>query len=131
MATREVAGFGAVCLLEDLSSLVWAIQEMYLTDSEKNDTFSALRHAVDVLYSNSWTVFVHIQSNRTFDTPREEDLTLNAEIGAAGGLLASLLPMIDAGFDYGVDFEKHPYSIVGRLDLQAIKNTAISITNSF
>jgi len=131
LVSREVVGCGAVLQLEDLSSLVWAIQEMYLTDSEKNGTFSTLRHAVDILRSHSWDVFVHMQSNRTFDTPWEENLTLNAEIKTAGSLLVSLLPIIDEGFDYGVDFEKHPYSIVNRLDLQTIKSTAISIINSF
>lgn len=131
LVSREVDGCGAVLQLEDLSSLVWAIQEMYLNDPEKNDTFSSLRHAVDVLRSNSWTVFVHMELNRTQDTPWEENLTLNAEINTAGSLLVSLLPIIDEGFDYGVDFEEHPYSIVGRLDLQAIKSTAISIIDSF
>ncbi|MBU0623697.1 MAG: hypothetical protein KJ672_02510 [Candidatus Thermoplasmatota archaeon] len=72
-----------------------------------------------------------MQSNLTLDEPREENLILNVEIRTAGALLAGLLPIIDERFDYGVDFGNRPYSIVGRLDLQAIKSTAISIINSF
>jgi hypothetical protein len=128
---RAIAGTSAVSDLRYLSSLVLAIREMYLADSEKNDTFYALGLAVDTLGVNAETVYDNLLRNLTDGIPMLEHPALNANLGTAAALVGSLSQVLDAGFKEGADFEKHPYSIVSNLDLASIRSISASVINAF
>jgi len=128
---RAIAGTSAVNDLRYLSSLVRAIREMYLADSEKNDTLYILGQAVDTLGMNAETVYDNLLRNLTDGVPMLEHPALNAKLETAAALIGSLSPVLDAGFKEGVDFEKHPYSIVNNLDLASIRSISVSVINAF
>ena len=128
---RTIAGTSAVNDLRYLSSLVRAIREMYLADSEKNDTFYTLGQAVDTLGMSAETVYDNLLRNLTDGIPMLEYPALNAKLQTAAALVGSLSQVLDAGFKEGVDFEKHPYSIVNNLDLVSIRSISVSVINAF
>jgi hypothetical protein len=104
---------------------------MYLADSEKNDTFYTLGQAVDTLGMNAETVYDNLLRNLTDGVPMLEYPALNAKLQTAAALVGSLSQVLDAGFKEGVDFEKHPYSIVNNLDLVSIRSISVSVINAF
>jgi len=128
---RAIAGTSAVEDLRYLSSLVHAVREMYLADSEKNETFYTLGHAVDTLGMNAETVYDNLLRNLTDGVPMLEHPALNAKLETAAALIGSLSHVLDAGFNEGVDFEKHPYSVVNNLDLASIRSISVSVINAF
>jgi len=118
---RAIAGTTAVDDLSALNNLVHAVREMYLGDHEKCETFRDLGNALSSFIG--W--FMEYQAGIV------DSVDLRTRLAAAGDALGGLGPLLDAGFRSDVDFERHPYSIIERVDLAAIRTIASSITDEF
>ena len=124
----------------DLGSLldaVWSVREMYLNDKEKNETFSLLKEAVAALLANAQIVAIGLWGNATLDYPYSENATLNDALYAASEIIAGIHDAIHEGFvvdpmlDTGNSWERSPYSIVDRLNLQYLRDSSADIMSLF
>jgi len=131
LTERALAGTSAMDELRHLSTLVNAIREMYLEDSEKNATFALLDRAVNAVSGHLLIVHVFLVWNVTDGRTMLESPDVNAKLLSVAPVMMELYYAIDAGFKPDVDFEKHPYSVVGNLDLELIRSIADSIISSF
>ena len=121
ISERAIAGTAAIEELRAIDSMVSAVHEMYLGDHEKCETFRALGNSLSSFIG--W--FMEYQGGLIVS------VDIRTKLAAAVDALGGLGPVLDAGFRSGVDFEKHPYSIIERVDLAAIRTIASSITDEF
>ncbi len=131
--TLEYRALWGQGLLDDLGSMgnsAWAIREMYLNDEARNDTFYSLWKALDAFESRALQVVFPLWDNVTQGTPFVENSTANAQMTLAYSIFGGLHGEFDKAFkvdpyqDYGASWEREPYSLVDRLDLQSIKDYA-------
>ena len=121
MGERAIAGATAIEYTSEASSWITAVREMYLDDSEKNDTFATVDKAIGAVNGHVWLIYEFMMWNVTRGWPMLEQPAVAEELLAAVPLLTELGQLLFAGFEDNVDFEKHPYSVVNNLDLAAIR----------
>jgi hypothetical protein len=123
--------------LGSLLDAVWSVREMYLNDKEKNETFTLLKDAVETLLENAQIVAIGLWENVTLGHPYAEDATLNDALYAASEIIAGVHDAVQQGFvvdpmlDTGNSWERSPYSIVDRLNLQYLRDSSTDIISLF
>jgi len=123
--------------LGSLLDAVWSVREMYLNDKEKNETFSLLKEAVETLLENAQIVAIGLWENVTLGYPYSENATLNDSLYAASEIISGVHDAIHQGFvvdpilDNGKSWERSPYSIVDRLNLQYLRDSSADIMSLF
>ena len=127
---RALAGTSAHHELTFLSRLALSIREMYLDDSEKNATFAGVFDAVSMYDAGVTSINVFLIWNVTNGWAMTEMPNVTARLSTAAPLLLDLSRALESGFKSDVDFEKHPYSVVARLDLGSIRDISDSMINT-
>jgi hypothetical protein len=123
--------------LGSLLDAVWSVREMYVNDKEKNETFSLLKEAVATLLENAQIVAIGLWGNVTLGYPYSENATLNDALYAASDIIAGIHDaihegfLVDPAFDTSNGWERSPYSIVDRLNLQYLRNSSADIISLF
>jgi len=115
----------------------WSIREMYLNDREKNETFSLLQKAMTTILGNLDPLEFGLWNNVTQDIPYSENISLNAALHSAAGMISALHTSflqafkVDPQEDAGRSWERSPYSLVDRLNLLNVRSSCTDIMSLF
>ncbi len=124
---RVASSVYAEAHLAEAKDLSYSLQLMYEEGSKESDAFDAVHQALDVTGMVMWRIEDRLGDWQTTNISNEFNISAASSLGNITDLMVDLGGLVYAGVDESRDFIESPYSLVKRMDLDAIAQVSSKI----